>query len=163
MTRESDFFARVAARKMVRPRVAGIIIVDDQLLVQQPRDNLAACYAFIGGEYEVGDTFVSRLQTEVEEETTARLLRAEYLFVVENQFRSAGVSVHGLEHYLLGEIDRTDVQSREPHLLFRWLPLDSLAQVDLRPHLVRDAIASGSYLRIRHLLVPGETPDRDGK
>lgn len=156
MTRESDFFAAVAARNVVRPRVAGIIIVGGQLLAQRPSDDPTACYAFIGGEYEVGDTFVSRLHAEIEEETTARLLHAEYLFVVENQFRSASVSVCSLEHYLLAQIDRTDVESREPHLVFRWLPLDCLGQVDLRPHVVRDAITSGEYLRVRHLVVPRE-------
>jgi len=157
MTRESDFFAAVAARKVVRPRVAGIIIANGQLLVQRPTDDPKVCYAFIGGEYEVGDTFVSRLHAEIEEETTARCLRADYLFVVENQFRSGGVWVHGLEHYLLAEIDRTDVQSREPHLAFHWLPMENLAQMDLRPRVVRDAIISGAYLRVRHLVVP-----RDG-
>jgi ADP-ribose pyrophosphatase YjhB (NUDIX family) len=154
MTRESDFFAAVAARNVVRSRVAGIIIADNQLLAQKPSDDPAACYAFIGGEYEVGDTFVSRLHAEIEEETTARCVRAEYLFVVENQFKSAGVLVHGLEHYLLAEINRADVQSREPHLVFHWLPLDELAQIDMRPHVVRDAIVSGAYLQVRHLIVP---------
>ena len=154
MTRESDFFAQVAARNVVRPRVAGIIIANGQLLAQRPSDD--QCYAFIGGEYEVGDTFISRLHAEIQEETTAQLVRAEYLFVVENHFRSAGVSVHGIEHYLLAEIDRTDVESREPHLLFHWIPLDGLSQIDLRPHVVRDAIVSGAYLRVRHLVVPRE-------
>ena len=73
MTHESDFFASVTAGNVVRPRVAGIIIADSKLLVQRPSDDPAGCYAFIGGEYEVGDTFVSRLRLEIEEETTAPL------------------------------------------------------------------------------------------
>jgi ADP-ribose pyrophosphatase YjhB (NUDIX family) len=157
MTRESDFFAAVAARNVVRPRIAGIIIENGRLLVQRPTGDPKACYAFIGGEYEVGDTFVSRLHAEIEEETTARLLRADYLFVVENQIRCGDAWVHGLEHYLLAEIDGTDVQSREPHFEFHWLPVEDLPQLDLRPHVVRDAIVSGAYLRVRHLVVP-----RDG-
>lgn len=109
---------------MVRPRVAAIIVSDSRLLVQRPSDDANACYAFIGGEYEVGDTFASRLKTEIEEDTTAR----------------------------------QDVQSRESHLTFRWLPLNRLAQFDLRPHIVRDAVAAGEYMEIRHLVVPYDVP-----
>jgi ADP-ribose pyrophosphatase YjhB (NUDIX family) len=154
MTRESDFFAAVASRNLVRSRVAGIVVANGKLLVQRPSDDPTACYAFIGGEYEVGDTLESRLRAEFEEETTASVLSARYLFVVENRFRYAGRLVHGLEHYFLTEIDRADVQSREPRLGFHWLPLQNLREFDLRPHVVRDAILSGSYLQARHLVTP---------
>ncbi|MBB3590722.1 8-oxo-dGTP pyrophosphatase MutT (NUDIX family) [Rhizobium sp. BK529] len=30
-----------------------------------------SCHAFVGGEYEIGDTFESRLRKEFEEETNA--------------------------------------------------------------------------------------------
>ena len=154
MTQQSDFFEADAARRIVRPRVAGIIIRDAQLLVQRPADDPASCYAFIGGEYEVGDTFVSRLRAEIEEETNARLVHAEYLFVVENRFVVDGVLIHGVEHYLLAEIDRYRIQSHESHLSFHWLPIDYLAKYDLRPHVAREAIANGDYNRIKHLVVP---------
>ena len=154
MPSESAFLKAVAARNVVRPRVAGIIIQDGQLLVQRPTGEPVSCYALVGGEYEVGDTFHSRLRAEIEEETTARLVRAEYLFVVENRFRVDGVLVHGIEHYLLADIDRSEVESREPHLGFHWLPVDRLAGYDLRPHVLRDAIASGEYTRVKHLVVP---------
>jgi hypothetical protein len=94
------------------------------------------------------------LRTEFQEETTAKVLTARYLFVVENRFRYADRLVHGLEHYFLVEIDTADVRSREPHLEFHWLPLPNLAAFDLRPHVVRDAILSGSYLEARHLVTP---------
>lgn len=156
MTRESDFFATVAARKVVRPRVAGVVLRDDQLLVQRPTDDPDAPYALVGGEYEVGDTFLSRLRAEIEEETTARLLDARYLFVIENRFMYGGALIHSVEHYLLAEIDRSEVESREPHLGFHWLPIDRLSDYDLRPHVVRDAITSGEYASVRHLQVPFE-------
>lgn len=154
MTRESDFFSAVTSRNIVRSRVAGIVIANDRLLVQRPRDDPNACYAFIGGEYEVGDTLESRLRVEFEEETTASVLTVQYLFVVENRFRYSGQLVHGLEHYFLTEIDTVDVESRESHLEFHWLPLQKLHDFDLRPHVVRDAIHSGSYLQARHLVTP---------
>ena len=60
----------------MRPRVAGIVVADHKLLVQQPNDDPNACYAFVGGEYEVGDTLESRLRAEFEEETTASVVNA---------------------------------------------------------------------------------------
>jgi hypothetical protein len=32
--------------------------------------------------------------------------------------------------------------------------VDNLPQIDLRPLVVRDAIVSGAYLRVRHLIAP---------
>ena len=58
------------------------------------------------------------------------------------------------EHYFEVKIDRHDVESREPHLLQRWLPLDTLSEQNLRPYVVRDVIASGEYRNVRNLVVP---------
>lgn len=78
MSRQDAFFAAVAERNVVRPSVRAIVIVDGQLLVQRPTDEPGGCYAFIGGEYEVGDSFESRLRREFEEETSARLVSCAY-------------------------------------------------------------------------------------
>lgn len=157
MTRESEFFAAVAARQVVRPRVAAIVVHDERVLVQRPADNPAACYAFVGGEYEVGDTMESRLRAEFEQETTARVVHMTYLFVVENRFVHDGHYVHGLEHYFLATLDTPHVEAREPHHSFHWLPLASLGSADLRPQVVRDAVRSGTWLEVRHLMTPPPT------
>ena len=153
MPRQNNFFEAVTSRDIVRVRVAGIVISHGQVLVQKPTDDPTSCYALIGGEYEVGDTFDMRIRKEFEEETTAKVLRTEYLFVVENRFRWNGKVVQGLEHYLAVEIDRKDVESKEAHLSQHWLPLDGLQDVDLRPHVVRDIIARGNFRETRHLVV----------
>ncbi len=157
MTHESAFLQNVAARSGVRPRVAGIVVRDGDVLVQRPVDDPGASYAFVGGEYEVGDTLLSRLRTEFAEETNCRIVRAAYLFVVENRFVYDGRLIHSLEHYFDVEIDRRDVESREPHLSFHWLSRKGLAGHDVRPHVVRDVIASGEFRQVRHLVVPDAT------
>ncbi|HYF51089.1 MAG TPA: NUDIX domain-containing protein [Planctomycetota bacterium] len=139
------------AFEVVRPRVAGIVVCDGKVLVQKPTNEADPCYAFIGGGYEVGDTFESRIRAEFEEETTAKVVSCRYLFVVENQFVMNKKFYHGLEMYLKVEIDRLNVESRESHLRQYWLPLVDLMSFNLRPHVVRDAIASGEYINIRHL------------
>lgn len=149
-TTQDRFFQAVAARQIPRIRIAGIVVADGRLLVQQPADDPSACYALIGGEYEIGDTFESRLRREFEEETNARVTEARYLFCVENRFRYRGQLIQQAEHYFLVSLDRHDVTSREAHLKQHWLPLAGLGGMDLRPFVVRDAIADGRYLTERH-------------
>lgn len=152
-TVQDRFFDAVASRQIPRIRVAGIVVEGDSVLVQRPVDDPESCYAFIGGEYEMGDTFESRLRREFEEETNAAVLECRYLFCAENRFRYGRHVIQQVEHYFLTRIDRLDVSSREGHLAQLWLPLGSLRERDLRPLAVRDAVADGSYLRLRHLVV----------
>jgi ADP-ribose pyrophosphatase YjhB (NUDIX family) len=156
MTRQQEFFRAVARRNIVRVRVAGIVISNGKILVQKPTDDSASCYAFIGGEYEIGDTFESRLRREFEEETTAMVIRSEYLFVVENRIRFEGKLLQGIEHYFDVDLDREEIKSRETPLLQYWLPLNNLRSFDVRPHIVRDVIDSGDYKNTKHLVVPLE-------
>lgn len=104
---------------------------------------------FIGGEYEIGDTFESRLRQEFEEETNARITEYRYLFCVENHFRHEGNVIQQANHFFLVKLDRHDVSSREPHLKQQWLSLSELADADLRPNVVRDSLINGTYLTER--------------
>ena len=151
-SRQDRFFQAVAARQIPRIRVAGIVVQDDAVLVQRPRDEAEACYAFIGGEYEVGDSFATRLAQEFEEETTARLVSSTYAFCVENRFLYNGQMIQQVEHYFFVDLDRRTVESREPHLSQHWLPRADLGAYDLRPHVVRDLLAEGRHRDVRHLV-----------
>lgn len=150
--RQDQFFQAVASRQIPRIRVAAIVVDNGEILVQRPADDPSSCYAFIGGEYEVGDSFETRLKLEFEEETNARVLTAEYLFCVENRFRYKDHLIQQLEHFFLVSINRRDIASREPHLQQHWLPISDLPKVDLRPMVVRDAISANTYLSVRHLI-----------
>jgi len=151
--RQDQFFAAVAARQLVRPAVRAIVIGERGFLVQRPTDAPGSHYAFIGGEYELGDTFEDRLRKEYEEETSARVLTAEYRFVVENRFLWRGDLVQTLEHYFEVELDRTEIASRERHLEQVWLPRADFALADVRPLVVRNALLSGEWRDIRRLRV----------
>lgn len=99
----------------------------------------------------MGDTFESRIRAEIEEETNARVVSAAYRFVVENRFLYRGKQIQSVEHYLEVVIDRQDVISRESHLVQQWLPISKLKDYDLRPTVVRDAIAGASYMATSYL------------
>lgn len=154
MTEQARHFARLAERNKIRVSVRSICIRDGKLLVQRPADEPTSCYAFIGGRLEKGDTFESRIRTEYDEELGGRLTSVRYLFVVENRFRVPEGLVHTVEHFLEVALEG-DVVTREPHLVHSWLPLDrTLRSVDLRPHVVRDALADDSWRTLKHLIVP---------
>ena len=154
-SRQDNFFEAVAARQIPRIRVAGIVVHDGAVLVQKPTDDADACYAFIGGEYETGDTFESRLKKEFEEETNATVLHSTYLFCVENHFEYKGMPIQQIEHYFDVTLDRADIESLEDHLMQYWLPLADLQDYDLRPLVVRDALQSGTYLDVKRMTQAG--------
>ena len=144
-------------RGEIRLKVRGIAIREGRILVQKPTGEPDACYAFIGGSYEFGETMAERVAKEFAQETNARVLTTRYLFVVEHLWRHAdGRLVQGLEHFFQVTLDREDVESREPHLAQHWLPLSSLTAYDLRPWIVRDAIAEGRMHAVRHLVAPSD-------
>jgi 8-oxo-dGTP pyrophosphatase MutT (NUDIX family) len=153
MNRQNQFFAAVASRRLVRPAVRAIVRSERGFLVQRPTDDPRAHYAFIGGEYELGDTFDDRLRKEFEEETSARVVSAEYLFVVENRFVVKEGLVQTLEHYFDVVLDTVDVISREAHLEQVWLPKDAFAVADVRPTVVRDTLLSADWRSMRRLCV----------
>jgi hypothetical protein len=75
-----------------------------------------------------------------------------YHLCVENAFDVGPRRINRIEHYFLAELVLTDGRSRGAHLAQVWLALDGLAEVDLRLHVLRDALADGSYATLRHLV-----------
>ena len=153
MTSEDRFFSAVASRRLIRPAVRAIVRSELGFLVQRPTDTPDGHFAFIGGEYELGDSFDERIRKEFEEETTAQVLKAEYRLVVENRFLWRGQLIQTLEHYFDVELDRTEIESNETHLEQIWLSPGAFAHADLRPNVVRDGLLTGDWLHMRHLTV----------
>lgn len=154
MSQHDAFLTAVVEKGDIRVSVRSICLHDGAVLVQRHADDPASYHAFIGGGLETGERMEDRIRREYLEETGRQVVRAEYLFVVENRVRTAAGILHSLEHYFSVELDSHDVRSREPHLVQCWLPLSELAAYDVRPHVVRDAIADGSWQTRKHLVVP---------
>jgi ADP-ribose pyrophosphatase YjhB (NUDIX family) len=149
-----DRFLRALAReRRVRVRVVGVCIQGDRLLCSRAVSNPGGPLALPGGGLERGTSFEEQLIQEFTEETTGTVLSASYLFVVENRFEVEGAGmIHQVEHYFEITLDTSEVRSRESHLGFEWVPLSTLSTIDLRPRVVRDAIAAGRLHRVRHLI-----------
>jgi ADP-ribose pyrophosphatase YjhB (NUDIX family) len=105
VSREQEFFAIMASRNVVRVSVRAVVLCKGRVLVQKPTGDPRACYAFIGGGYEVGDTFVSRLRQEFEEESNAKVVDCQYLFVVEYQGRVSWGMWQAVDHYFAVILD----------------------------------------------------------
>ena len=154
MSDPDAFLTRVVESGRLRVSVRSICIHGGALLVQRHADDPASYHAFIGGGLETGERMEDRIRLEYREETGREVVRARYLFVVENRVRTGAGILHSLEHYFAVELDSYDVRSREAHLVQCWLPLDDLSAYDVRPRVVRDAILDGSWATRRHLVVP---------
>jgi ADP-ribose pyrophosphatase YjhB (NUDIX family) len=151
---QEALLAKMAAKGALRVSVRSICMHDGALLVQTHADDPSACHAFIGGGLEAGELMEDRIRREYGEETDRQVVRAQYLFVVENRVRTAAGILHSLEHYFLVELDSYEIRSRESHLVQSWLPLSQLSAYDVRPRVVRDAIIDGSWKTHKHLIVP---------
>ncbi|MGB3478148.1 MAG: NUDIX domain-containing protein [bacterium] len=153
MGKEKELLQQIINKKEVRISVRSLCFHDGKLLVQRPNDDPNACYGTIGGKLELGESMEERICKEYAEETNARVISAKYLFVIENRFRYGGGLVHGIEHFFLVDLDTYEIESCVSYLAQHWLPVDRLIEYDLRPHILRDAIADGYWRQIKHLIV----------
>ncbi|MEM7115959.1 MAG: NUDIX hydrolase [Chloroflexota bacterium] len=131
----SDYFAWEASGAWIRVSVRAIIFdaAKDKLLIEKNHGQQNVYFNFIGGGLEIGETFQQCIERELNEETDARLIKATYLFAVENFIqRPAGV-LHALDHYIQVELDREQVTPTDKGVEFAWISLTELAGLDLRP------------------------------
>lgn len=137
---------RLGCRAIIPDPARDLFLVEKNSLAQGGYLN------FIGGSMKFGETLDECLRREIQEETNAAVKRMEYLFLVENFIVYQGDLTHGVGHYFLVELDREDVQPRIAGYEFIWLPRSELARADLRPHVVRDSLAAGTFQDITRLV-----------
>lgn len=93
-----------------------------------------------GGHVEPGERVEVALVREIAEElgTEAKIVR--FVGVVEHGYIEDGTSHHELNLVFEVAITGTEPVSREDHLEFHWLPIDQLAETDVRPGAVKKAL-----------------------
>lgn len=154
MTDDYTFFRWMVESHQIRPSARAIVVdpSSGRFLVEKNSGARERYLNFLGGGVELGETLEVCLKREIQEETNARIVQIDFLFVVENFITFKGDITHGLEHYFEVELDRADVKSTVEGIEFLWIAQNDLAGVDLRPHVVRDAISRGTYRSERHLI-----------
>lgn len=139
-------------------RVVGVVLEGGRVLAH--KDSRDDFWALPGGSCEFGEDSMSTLVREFREELSADVRVGRLLWVVENFFGFRGWDCHEIGLYyeveLAGEARRLYGQDgfagSEPdsslgdepglHLEFRWLALDDLARLDLRPSFLQQHLAS---------------------
>jgi len=113
---------------------------DGRLLVVRQRTR--SWFFLPGGHVEPGERVEAALVRELGEELGIEAEVASFLGVVEHGYVEDGVTRHELN--LVFEVTTTDTEpvSQEEHLVSHWLPLEQLADVDLRPRVLRDALVT---------------------
>jgi 8-oxo-dGTP pyrophosphatase MutT (NUDIX family) len=133
-------------------RSAAIIVADGAVLVH--RGERDAFWAMPGGRVELEEPAAAALARELLEELGERVIVGDLLWVVENFFEYEGRRCHELGLYF--RVDAPDSLRRQARgaefdgdeggarLIYRWQPLASLGEIDLRPEFLRSRLGSAS-------------------
>ncbi|MGH4012672.1 MAG: NUDIX domain-containing protein [Pseudonocardiaceae bacterium] len=97
-----------------------------------------------GGHVEPGEPVEVALIREIAEELGAEAEIAGFVGVVEYGYVEDGAAHHELNLVFDVAIPDTELVSQEDHLEFRWLPLDHLADTDVRPGPLKHALLAAT-------------------
>jgi 8-oxo-dGTP diphosphatase len=122
-----------------------VIWRDGQLLLARQRTK---SWSFLpGGHVEAGERVEVALVREIAEELGTEAKIAGFLGVVEHGYAEDGATHHELN--LVFEVVIADAEpgSQEDHLEFHWLPVGELADADVRPGTLKNALLAAGENR----------------
>jgi len=157
MPDDHEFFRQVLKSQQHRPNARALIFdsAHHHILVEK---NLGAHENYVnfpGGGIEVGETLQECITREIMEEIGARIRDFEFLFLVENFIPFEGQYLGGIELYCEITLETEKIEPQEEGFEFHWIEVSALKNLDLRPTIVRDRIADGTYRNVRHLVTRG--------
>ena len=130
-------------------RATALIVKDNRLLVVEDEDD----FYTIGGAIQVDEATEDAVVREVKEELGVASRAIQLAFIVENRFEQAGVHYHNIEfHYLVDLLEDAPLVMQEDtkQLPCRWLALDDLHTVDLKPAFLKSALQEWDG-QLRHI------------
>jgi 8-oxo-dGTP diphosphatase len=95
-----------------------------------------------GGHVEPGECIEVALIREIMEELGTEAKIEGFLGVVEHGYTEDDITHHELNFVFEVAITDSDPRSQEAHLEFQWLPFDDLADTDIRPSTLKNALLS---------------------
>jgi 8-oxo-dGTP pyrophosphatase MutT (NUDIX family) len=120
----------IIARAVVR-RAGRLLLV---------RERTTAWSFLPGGHVEPGERVEAALVRELAEELGTGSSITGFVGVVEHGYVADGIAHHELNLVFEVTIASSDPVSQEDHLTFHWLPLDQLADADIRPATLKAAL-----------------------
>ena len=127
-------------------RATALIVKDNRLLVVEDEDG----FYTIGGANEATEEAVVR---EVKEELGVLSRAGQLAFIVENRFEQDGIHYHNIEfHYLVDLLEEAPLTMQEDAkpLPCRWIALDDLHTVELKPAFLKSALPEWDG-KLRHI------------
>ena len=135
---QQDFRTKVG-NTVFGVRATALILQNRKLLVTKDKDK----YYTIGGAIQVNERTEDAVVREVKEELGVASKAVQLAFIVENRFEQAGIYYHNIEfHYLVDLLERAPLTMQEDakQLPCRWIALDDLQTVDLKPAFLKTAL-----------------------
>ena len=154
MAEDKNYFQSMIEKGQIRIGARAIITnaAQDRFLVEKNHSEPGQVLNFSGGVLELGESLDQCLKREIMEETFVSISRMDYLFFVENFITHKEEVIDGIGFYYLVELGQEDIKSANDDFEFFWFSKKELAELDLRPYIVRDCIIDGSYLSISRLI-----------
>ena len=146
--RQQDFRTKIGST-VFGVRATALIVKDNRLFVIEDEDS---CYT-IGGAIQVNETTEDAVVREVKEELGVASRAVQLAFIVENRFEQAEVHYHNIEfHYLVDLLEDAPLTMQEDAkpLPCRWLALDDLHTVNLKPSFLKTALPDWDG-QLRHI------------
>ena len=119
-----------------------IIRSSDKILVVRQRG--MAWYFLPGGHVEPGEPVETALLRELVEEIGVEGEVTRFAGVIEHGYTRDDTAHHEINLVFEVQIASIDVESREDHLEFEWLPIGDLGDTDVRPRALKDALLDGA-------------------
>ena len=145
---QQDFRTKVG-NTVFGVRATALILQNHKLLVTKDKDQ----YYTIGGAIQVNERTEDAVVREVREELGIKVQAGQLAFVVENHFEQAGIHYHNIEfHYFVDLLEDAPLVMQEDtkQLPCRWIALDELHTVDLKPAFLKSALPDWDG-KLRHI------------
>ena len=118
--------------KNIESIVRAIVVKNDKILLC---NNLKHNFYFLpGGHIEEGEPPEGALKRETLEELNKILQKTKYITKISNSFVQEGEQHDEVFLiYLVALEDYENIESKEDHIRFEWVPINNLPLVDLQP------------------------------
>lgn len=145
-------------------RTCGIIKQKDKFLIM--RVNKTSYYHIPGGHIEIGEDSEQAVIREIKEEIGCDVQEAILFSIQENFWTRSAKKCHGIEFYYIikpkqqlqmQDYTRIENDKGEEKLLeFKWVTVEELKNIDLRPANIKDMLINGEYLKgLAHIVKRG--------
>lgn len=136
-------------------RTCGIIKQENKFLIM--RVNKTPYYHIPGGHIEIGEDSKQAVIREIKEEIGCDVKEARLFSIQENFWTRNNKKCHGIEFYYIikpkqqlpmQDCEKIENDKGEEKLLnFKWVTLEELKEIDLRPSNIKDMLINEEYLK----------------